>query len=281
MPNKIIGLICAWGAEDWIEPSIEQALNMCNEVIVSIGPFTEEVKKNEDATMERALKYKDRITFVDSYFGGTHAASKGVTLTNMLKASKLYEVGNWVWQLEVDEFFVDSDIREITNAIRGDYDRILWDEMVCFINMQHYLKNERGRLRKIVTGDEHFVHVNRWTGELKDTYRVTGVGCFHTSLLSDQNKKKRLLETEHWGTPNKSLPLVKWIDRIYHRFDLADEQKWIDRNELIFGHKSPFPFDAYFANEDGGLYKYAGPEYPAVLVEREYHKIKDFRELYK
>jgi len=53
--NKVIGLINAWSCETFIEPAMLQAIEYCDEVIVSVGFHSEEVKKFEDNTYDIQL----------------------------------------------------------------------------------------------------------------------------------------------------------------------------------------------------------------------------------
>ena len=118
---KIIGLLTAWACEDWIELAIEQALDIVDELIISIGVFDENFKKIEDNTFNRAKKYfnNDKLKLVDTICNSKDIRrnNRCATLNNMLRASDNIEIGNLIWILEDDEFYSRESIEEIRNYI--------------------------------------------------------------------------------------------------------------------------------------------------------------------
>ena len=56
---KIIGVLVAWAAEDWIEYCIKQITEIVDELLILIIPFNKYFKKLEDKTLEKAKKYVD------------------------------------------------------------------------------------------------------------------------------------------------------------------------------------------------------------------------------
>ena len=57
--NKVIGLINAWSCDTFIEPAMLQAVEYCDEVIVSVGYHSEEVKQFEDNTLSIVNEFVD------------------------------------------------------------------------------------------------------------------------------------------------------------------------------------------------------------------------------
>ena len=55
-----------------------QAVEYCDEVIVSVGYHSEEVKKFEDNTLSIVNDFvdNDKVKYVPTHFGGTHYESK-------------------------------------------------------------------------------------------------------------------------------------------------------------------------------------------------------------
>jgi len=86
MKRKIIGLLTAWTCEEWIEASILQALEYCDEVIVSIGANTKGLATLEDKTLEKAQPYLDheKIKYVPTVLGSNMSTARCTTLNNML-----------------------------------------------------------------------------------------------------------------------------------------------------------------------------------------------------
>jgi len=162
--SKIIGLLTAWGAERWIRPAIEQALSYCDETIVVVSAFVPEFERFGDETLDICKEYKD-IKLLD-YRTDKEVISGGVadTLNYMLKSSSFYEPGNWVWILDVDEFYADSAHGIIRATIdSGLYNQITTESRFFYINMQHYLNETGDRLFRIDAEGECFVPTNKWS----------------------------------------------------------------------------------------------------------------------
>src|SRR5579872_640835 len=122
MDTKFIGLICAWGVEDWIKLAITQAINFCDEVIVSVGPHCNQVEKYEDKTFEICKSFENQIKLEPVIYTGNHNTTKAKTMSAMLKNSAFFNPGNWVILLDVDEFYHLSDMEKIKRElVNGSY----------------------------------------------------------------------------------------------------------------------------------------------------------------
>ena len=183
--NKVIGLINAWSCETFIEPAMLQAVEYCDEVIVSVGYHSEEVKQFEDNTLSIVNEFvdHDKVKYVPTYFGGTHYESKTPTLTAMLQASDNFEVGNWIWLLDCDEFYFREDWEDIKkNIFDSEYDCVETKEKFFYVNMQHYLLNDRRRLFKITDKSDHYVPLQRWNRPKENVFKHDSY-MYHYSLL--------------------------------------------------------------------------------------------------
>jgi len=277
--NKIIGLLKAWGAKDWIRPAIKQALEYCDEVIVSIGAYTPRLGEFEDDTYNickeyrdiKLLKYEVSKQYVCQAVADAH--------NNMLKISELHGQGNWLWILDVDEFYPDSAYEEIKTIIESNkYDFIGVEEKFFFINMQHYLEGSHWRLIRVEDTKDFFVSVNDWSRKPKAPYLLPRrTGMFHYSMLADTRIHRVRWETEYPGTaqPHK----VKWLDKIYLNYEFEKEDYWIEQNLKMFGIKSPWFNKGFTPNEDGKLFIYTG-QHPKFIEEIGHPKVKDFRRKY-
>lgn len=280
MKPKIIGLINAWYSERWIAAAIEQALQYCDEVIVAIGAHSKSLASLKDKTYEIASRYKDRITLLDSSMLRFHDRSKADTLNRMLKASEFRQNGNWIWILDVDEFYFDCTYKEILKAIAsGLYNHIRVEEKFFFINMTRYLLCSHGRLFRIVQSKNNFQPTQRWTGPLHKQYTVKRDaekrGMFHYSLLVDLKYRQRMWATERsYEQPH----LLRWLKEIYIPYDLNDEETWITKNEKLFGLRSPYVGPLSKPNSDGKLFVYNG-DHPPIIETTSLPEIKDFRKI--
>lgn len=279
--QRIIGLISAWGAEDWIDLSIEQALSVCDDVAVNVGPYADNMKKYEDSTAEKCRAWGDKIRLFDSINVGRHDRGKATTLNQMLTTSPYHEVGNWIWLFDVDEYYLADELQEIKrNVLGSNYNWVMTKERVFYINMQKYLKSERHRLRRIGDMSHRFIPTNRWPEKKTRVYNYPGEGLFHYSTLLDPYKKMDLWRTEHSSEPLKEHGFVKWCSEIYMNYDLSNEDYWIARNKKLNPKlKGPFCVNDYEADTNGHLFTYTG-RHPEIIERAGLHRIADFRALY-
>ena len=280
MKPKIIGLLNAWYSERWIAAAIEQAIQYCDEVIVAVGAHSKSLAELKDRTYEIAAKYKDRVTLLSSSMKQFHDKSKADTLNRMLAVSKFRKAGNWIWILDVDEFYFDCTYQDILQVIAsGGYNHIRLEEKFFFINMTRYLLCSHGRLFRIVQPNSHFQPTQRWTGPMDKQYVIKRDdqerGMFHYSLLVDIEYRRRMWSTERsYGQPH----LLKWLKEIYIPYDLDNEEHWITKNQRLFGLKSPYVGPLSKPNADGKLFVYNG-KHPPLIETASLPQIPDFRKL--
>ena len=115
--SKLVGLIIAWGQEEWVRPAIEQALEYCDEVMAVSIPIISEFKEFEDNTYNIFKEYSDvKLLDIQKTWPTINKAGANV-LNYMLQNSKLFLPGNWVWKLSVDEFYPESIYEEIKSIV--------------------------------------------------------------------------------------------------------------------------------------------------------------------
>ncbi len=274
--NKIIGLLTAWGAEQWIKPAIEQALEYCDEVVVVVSSFAPELDRFGDATLNICKTHKD-IKLLD-YKTDEETISVAVadTLNHMLKSSSLYKTGNWVWILDVDEFYADSAYVAIRATIDSEqYNQITVESKFFYINMQHYLNETGDRLFKIDAEGECFVPTNKWSATKKHVYYLPrDDGMFHYGMLASADAYRIKWQIEYKG--RRQADKQRWLEEIYLYYDLKDEERWLERNRRLFGIRSPWFNTGFTPDADGKLYRYAG-KHPRVIEKTGFTEIKDFR----
>ncbi|MHA1293751.1 MAG: hypothetical protein ACTSQJ_13920, partial [Promethearchaeota archaeon] len=151
---KIIGLLTAWACEDWIKFSIEQALNLVDELIISIGAFDKYFKIIEDNTFKIARRYSNnpKVKFIETICNlkETRKNNRCATLNRMLKASVNIKTGNLIWILDADEFYSKDSIQEIKNYIynNNEFDAIRIKDRFFCINMNYYVDASHERILK-------------------------------------------------------------------------------------------------------------------------------------
>lgn len=277
---KIVGLINSWYSERWIAASIEQALLYCDEVIVAIGAHSKALANLKDRTREIAETYSDRVTLIKASMSNVHDQSKADTLNRMLSVSKLRKPENWIWILDGDEFYFECSYLKIMDAIAsGSYTHMKVEEKFFLINTTRYLLGSHGRLFRIENKNDRFMPTQNWTGAKTREYvlrRDDGkMGMFHYSLLTDTNYRRIMWETEHsYGQSNK----LQWLSDIYIQYDLDDEELWTNKNQKLFGVKSPWFSKGMKANSDGKLFVYDG-SHPELVEKAGITRIPDFRKV--
>lgn len=274
---KIIGLMVAWAAERWIGPALEQALGMCDEVIVSVGWHMESMRKYEDSTMEVCLSYGDRVTMVPVVRGRNHADTKSATMNGMLARSRHFSPGNCIWLLDVDEFYHMDTIRRMKEAMEeSGCTNIMAPTKAFFINMRRYLLSEETRLWRIGCSSDRFTSVNNWTGRFSRPLAWEGDGMYHYTLLKDPYARMDFWRSEYSHSQEHK---VRWAREIYLNYDLADEDAWNRKNLEMFGRLSPFGISGWKVREDGRLFTFEG-RHPEAIESSGMVDIPDFRKLY-
>ncbi len=278
--SKVIGLLSAWGAEEWTELAIKQALKICDDVVLNVGPYAPNVVPFRDNTEEIAKKFLPHIRIVESESTGQHNTSKAATLNKMLTTSPYHKVGNAFWVIDVDEYYFEDDATLMKDELfGGDYTHVVHDEKYFFINMQHYLRHERTRLIKIVDIDQRFKPTQKWAKNRDKPYRHWGPGEHHYSALMNPYVKKEVWKTESRSHAELYHPLVHWTDEVYLKYELDNEDYWNRRNKALFGVLTPFWKGDMAADENGRLYHYSGP-HPQVIEDAGLPQIPDFRKRY-
>ncbi|GAI15069.1 unnamed protein product, partial [marine sediment metagenome] len=145
---KLIGLLIAWGSELWIRPAIKQAITCCDEVLVCIAAHSEKLKRFEDNTYKIATTFSN-IKMIPFSKVSTHSQAKASILNTMLRESKHFNADNWLWILDVDEFYPENFFKKIRELItQQEFDQIKVGAKFFLINMRHYLKSSHLKLFK-------------------------------------------------------------------------------------------------------------------------------------
>ena len=280
---KIIGCIIAWASELWIGPAIKQALAHCDEVFVCIEPHSPLMGKFEDSTFERANRYRDRVKFVKLKRGmmfPNHSSAKAIILNMMMKSSEFFEVGNWIFILDVDEFYNEDCFHILKNQVLNeDIDVVEFQSKYFFIDTKHYLIGEHPRMFKITDKEtNHFIPTQNWSkSKIKVVTIPKEIGMYHYGMMTNPWAKLDFWRSEYPGKTQDNK--VTWLDEIYRGYDLQDEGTWITKNEQLFGIRSPWFADSYRPNEDGRLFTYDG-RHPIYVEEAGLTDITDYRKIY-
>jgi len=283
--SKLIGVITAWSAEPFIEPAIKQALDYCDEVIVSVSSHHPKLNKFEDNTMDICMKYKNDIHITDGNISNIqmHGYSKGQILKKMLDETNNNKSGNWLAILDADEFYYPEDISSVKDIIKEDkFKRIQMPEKTFVVNTKHHANWFRDRFKKIITDNTSF-----WTNDMgyekDDTPYIleTDKGMHHYTFLMNPYFKKEFWTIEYGGANQGNQPKKwGWIDNIYLDMDLNDQIKSVEKCKQLGYGNSVLGHFSFKCKEDGTLFTFEG-KHPPHIEESGLTEIDDFRKIYK
>lgn len=284
MNHKYIGLLVVWGAEDWVSPAIKQAQDICDEVIICVDSYTPALDRFKDKTLS-IVESKLPNSLV-TYTGDKTSCSttKAQMLNMMLAKSRLIGEGNWIWILDVDEYYTDESISYIKEYVDAHKDcNIIEIESKFFlVDMKHYLNASHNRLFQITAPNmnpkRRFYPSQNWIVSSNKRGLITrDQGMFHYSMLTNPNMRKVFWNVEFSGDTQDDKTL--WLDSIYKNYDLAEEDKWIAENKKLFGIKSPWFNQDFVPDKTGKLFVYDGVQ-PKYIEESNLIKVEDFRAKY-
>ncbi|MHA1491063.1 MAG: class I SAM-dependent methyltransferase [Promethearchaeota archaeon] len=274
---KIIGLLTAWASEDWIGFSIKQALELVDELIISIGPHNKYFKEIEDKTLEISKQYfnHNKVKVVKTVCNSFNNPdqNKCATLNRMLKESENIEIGNIIWILDVDEFYSDKAIKEIKSFLNSNYnyDQIRFLSFYFCINFKYYFKSYLIRIFKINSKNIYFTPTQKFHPKPKKTITLLeNDPLFHYSLLTGEQ-----LRGIYWLSMDKFKRLI-WYMKIYKNYDPKNEKYWMIKNQELTGNYR-FWFQSNAIEKTGkGLFKYDGT-HPELIENSFLKNISDFR----
>jgi hypothetical protein len=284
--GKVIGLMTAWAAADWIVPAIHNHLKICDRILVYIGPFHRDFKKF-DIHLETFETARDefynnsRVIFLlPNQHVGTdgNEAFKCSILLKMLR-SGIVSCGDIAMICDVDEFYDDNAIAELQEEfLKEDWDQLNVVSRFFCINMGWYVRSDHPRFFQVNSDAFHFVPTQKPIPLRKSVKMVLENNpMFHYSMLMGLEFKR-----VHWQTekinfhPNK----LRWLDELYAHYDPNDIElcKALgEKNKEYFGCMGFWLKDTVQAPADPPyLFKYEG-EHPSEIENSPMRHVKDFR----
>ena len=119
---KIIGIILTWNNLVFFKYSLQQALDFCDEVWVVEGCHSKTYPwHSTDGTYEYLRGYKHpKLKFVDlDRINGRYDRVQCFWRSHLSRESQYWKPGNWVFQLDDDLFFFDSDLVKVREAMKA------------------------------------------------------------------------------------------------------------------------------------------------------------------
>jgi len=275
---RIIGILTGWSCEDWIEPAIKQGLEYTDELHVCISAHSDNLLKFEDNTLDIAMQYKDQAIVSTYQKRSVHSETKANILNYCLSNSKYMEEENWIWVLDVDEFFKQDSYEYVKKLISANIcDQICFEAKFFYIDTKHYILSDHNRLFKIKDKNNRFYPTQQWRYGNRLCRVHVDLGMFHYSMLQNPYMKMEFWKSEYSYEQNHKL---QWLDKIYRNYDLKNEEYWLEQNKKLTGNYGPWISDSFVPQVDGTLYKYEG-KHPKLVEEKGFTKIEDYRKHWK
>jgi hypothetical protein len=287
--KKILGLICAWGVEDWIVPCLKQAEKFCDEIFLCVSSHSKQLDNFEDNTLKIAKQFK-KIKIIENIKKDFHSTVKAEILNKMLSQSDLYKVGNWIWILDADEFYFDKTFERIKEIINeGYYEKIEFEAKFFMHDMISYIKSSHGRIYKIkplnIIPSKYFRFrpTQQWSPRFSKNLKTIKLKkddeMFHYSMLT--NPKMRLAQWETEYLNDKQNHKLKWFKNIFLKMDKKNQLFWIKKNYELNRIKNSVWLNNDFQGKiNGEMFDYLG-KHPETIEETNLKKITDFRKYYK
>ncbi len=286
--KKIIGLICAWGVEDWITPCLKQAEQFCDEIFLCVSSHSSDLDKFEDRTLEIAKNFKS-VKIINNQQKNYHSNIKAEILNKMLSKSENFKVGNWIWILDADEFYLNQTYKKVKDIINDNhYEKIEFEAKFFIYDMISYIKSRHGRLYKIKPINLipfkyfRFRPTQQWaprfTQNLK-TIKLDGENeMFHYSMLT--NPEMRLKQWENEYNDDIQNNKLNWFKNIFLKLEKKDQLFWINENYKLNKIKNSIWLNNDFTGKvNGEMFDYNG-KHPDPIEETNLKKITDFRKFY-
>lgn len=273
---RLIALMTAWACRDWVEKAVFNAISYADELWVCVAPHSSEFVDMEDGTVDVLDSYK---TYSGIHFHETGAPesiadnTKCRILNEMMRKAKP-EPGDVLMVVDADEFYLNGDMDTLMEFAKTDFDVGMVRGYYFCINLNWFFINESMmRMFKYRPG---FQYVPTQKPNYNATYTDTGVTMLHYTMLQSLEMKRRYWSMSPVGNPVACKKKVRWVDEVYAKWDVNNEDESKRRNQEVTGRYG-FWHGGGMVESDGGLFSYGDGEHPEDVVEA-FGKIQDFRE---
>jgi len=275
---KILGAIVTWNNIEFLKPSLNQALEFCDEVVVAEGCHSKQYpRRSTDGTVEYLksishpkLKVLD-IDYVKLGLEGRRYDDVQCQVFKIINNSfDSWQPGSWIIQWDDDIFWFEKDLKRIREILETTkYDRIQFNERRFTYNF---------RFNSLITGSMPFD-------------RITD-GCYYRPIanLYYKNGVSYKSNIKQFDIINFHYPSVKKPERQDARWAMSIEkgtessrsrfEKWMGiewkSDEDFLKHKDTIAFIFSVSPDDINIYD---GKHPKVLDDHPWRHIKDVREM--
>jgi len=261
-----LGFIMAFNEVNWIEFAIEQAMKICDRIIISEGSqftsFTDIPERSNDGTLDMITKkqreYPQVITVIPS--SRVSAEYRKNQCENFNRALRECNPGDYFIPLDVDEFYSDNflnTINEITKV--GHIDHLLGQGHLYGFSFKYRLVFGNNAVWKKdilfkVNNSFKFIPTHKPTGQGKNKLVNTSDSLFHYTWLKPTDRMRIRMQTSNFHPG-----MLEWFDTNWENIKLEENIKQKSHLGTMFTLK-----------------KYDG-EHPSVLNNHPWRHTEDIR----
>jgi hypothetical protein len=224
---RVIGLMCAWACEDWINPAIENHLRICDEIYVNISAHHHLFNKFRDKTRLYANKKWEGNKDVKLMEGSgvnkrddVAGVAKARILNRMIYESHA-KPGDILMICDTDEFYNLKAVAELMRLFKQhDWEMLSVRDMMFVLKGNWYVLTEHNRFFRFDKGF-YFLPTQRPV-PAPAVKRIVLNDCpmYHYSMLVPMEYRKVFWQMDLACTNRSKLKSrLDWIDRIYLKWE--------------------------------------------------------------
>jgi len=263
---KKVGFIMVFNEVNWISYAVDQAVKICDEVIICEGSqftsFSDIPERSDDGTLDiiedKKKEYYPIITHVNTIREKNNYRSNQCANFNL--ALDMCDIGDYFVVLDVDVFYRDAFLEELNDIMK--------ENKVDIVKVQgylygfsfkwrlHYEKSSiwaHDALYKKVNGFR-FVPTHKPHGVGKNKIINTDENIFHYTWLKPKERMRIRMKTSGFYPG-----MLEWFDRNWDKIELVENKPQTAHNKGSFL-----------------LERYEGP-HPSVLDDHPWRYIEDVR----
>lgn len=253
---RVIGLMCAWACEDWINQAIKNHLLICDEIYVNISSHHHLFNKFRDETRLRVnqelRKDSKKIRMIEgsgvSKRDDIAGVAKARILNRMIYESKA-KPGDIFMICDSDEFYSLKAVVQLNDWFRRDnWLKLMVRDRMFVLDGKWYVLTEHSRFFRFDKGF-YFLPTQRPVPKPEANMIKTVLDdcpMFHYSMLVPIEYRKVFWQTDLACTNQTLLKSrLDWIDQIYLKWkpdnwelsmELAEKNKGITGNNGFWFH---------------------------------------------
>ena len=274
---KTVGMFTAFGCAEWAVRALENHLNICDEILVSIQAHDDCMVQFADDTYERiAIEFANdqRVKIIPKIaVRGNINTVKCVILNEMISYT---EVGDILMLCDADEFYDENAVKEIKKTFNEDWDMLRIHDMFFMFNFDWYVKSSHGRFWRRKHGAQFYPTQNMQPKANKVKLILEDSPMHHYSMLQSTDRREA-----YWGSDSaRSGVAIEWLNKIYKKWNpdatLDEIRGMAEENYCLTGNRGVWFNKGVTEEETQFLFRYKG-EHPNEVEFSPFRHFPDFR----